>query len=58
MINTEKPRHKPDDDDAQVEEIVATGPQGAIVVAGIATAIVIALWVLFYLFVFIPRSGA
>ncbi len=34
-----------------------SGPRGAAVLAGIATAIVIAIWFAFYLFVFIPRSG-
>lgn len=43
-------------DDAQVEEIVSSGPHGAIAVAGIATAIVIGLWFAFYLLVFLPRS--
>jgi len=43
-------------DDAKVDEIVRSGPQGAITVAGIATAIVIALWFAFYLLVFLPRS--
>ena len=33
-----------------------SGPGGAIAVAGIATAIVIALWFAFYLLVFLPRS--
>jgi len=33
-----------------------SGPLGAAVLAGIATAIVIAIWFAFYLFVFIPRA--
>jgi hypothetical protein len=45
-------------DDAAVDAIVTAGPQGAIVVAGIATAIVVALWFAFYLFVFLPRGAA
>jgi len=33
-----------------------SGPLGAAVLAGIATAIVVAIWFAFYLFVFIPRA--
>jgi hypothetical protein len=42
--------------EADIEGIVQAGPAGAIVVAGTATAIVIALWFAFYLFVFLPRG--
>lgn len=41
---------------ARIDEIVRSGPGGAIVVAGIATAIVIALWFAFYFMVFLPRG--
>jgi len=44
-------------DDEAVDTIVRAGPSGAIAVAGVATAIVIALWFAFYLFVFLPRSA-
>lgn len=47
---------EPDHDD--VEAIVRQGPRGAIVLAGIATFVVIALWFAFYLLVFVPRGGA
>ncbi|MGO7367598.1 hypothetical protein ACC719_11400 [Rhizobium ruizarguesonis] len=57
MINTDAP----DDDkrvhDKKVDDIVAGGPNGAILVAGIATAVVISMWFLFYLFVFLPRGA-
>ena len=43
-------------EDARIDEIVRSGPRGAIVVAGIATAIVIALWFAFYFMVFLPRG--
>jgi hypothetical protein len=36
--------------------VVAAGPHGAIAVAGVATLIVMAIWVGFYLFVFLPRG--
>jgi hypothetical protein len=39
-----------------INRIVGSGAKGTIVVAGIATAIVIAIWFAFYLFVFIPRA--
>jgi hypothetical protein len=42
--------------DAAVHVIVRSGPRGAIALAGSATAIVIGLWVAFYLFVFLPRG--
>jgi hypothetical protein len=47
----------PEAEDARVDEIVRSGPQGAVVVAGIATAIVVALWFAFYLLVFLPRGS-
>jgi hypothetical protein len=45
-------------DDAAVERIVASGPRGAIALAGLTTLIVVALWFAFYLLVFVPRGGA
>jgi hypothetical protein len=44
-------------DDEAVDAIVATGSHGALAVAGIATAVVIALWFAFYLLVFMPRGS-
>jgi hypothetical protein len=44
----------PDQDD--VDRIVAAGPRGAFVVAGIAAAIVVLLYFLFYLLVYLPRG--
>jgi hypothetical protein len=58
MINSPPGPGASPPDDAAVDAIVAAGPQGAIVVAGIATAIVVALWFAFYLFVFLPRGAA
>ena len=43
-------------EDERVAQIVAQGPRGAIAVAGLAVAIVIAIWFAFYLFVFLPRG--
>jgi len=44
-------------EDRQVQEIVRTGPSGAFAVAGVATAIVVALYLGFYLFVYLPRGA-
>jgi hypothetical protein len=43
-------------DEAEVNAVVARGPAGAFAVAGIATAVVIALYVAFYLFAYLPRG--
>lgn len=40
----------------RVDEIVAKGPAGALALAGTAVFIVMALWLSFYLAVFLPRS--
>ena len=57
MINSSPPQATTlGSEEERVEAIVRSGPDGAIAVAGIATAIVIALWFAFYLFVFLPRS--
>ena len=44
-------------EDVAVDEIVRRGPSGAFAVAGIATAIVVAIWFAFYFFVFLPRGS-
>ena len=46
-----------DAENARIDAIVRSGPSGAVVVAGIATAIVVALWFAFYLMVFLPRGS-
>ena len=43
--------------DEQLDEIVGRGPSGAFAVAGIATAIVVALYFAFYFFVYLPRGA-
>jgi hypothetical protein len=42
--------------DAEVERIVAEGPSGAFAVAGVATALVVAIYVAFYVFAYLPRG--
>jgi hypothetical protein len=56
MINTDS--DATDSPDEAVDVIVRAGARGAVVLAGIATAIVIGLWIAFYLFVFVPRGAA
>jgi hypothetical protein len=44
------------EEDAKVEEIVARGPTGTFAVAGVAAAVVVAIFYLFYIFVYLPRG--
>ena len=55
MIDPQDPVHEHSDD--QVDEIVRQGPSGAFALAGIATAIVVAIYFAFYFFVFLPRGA-
>jgi hypothetical protein len=55
MFNSQPPTTGADRDEA-VANIVASGPVGAALVAGIATSAVLAMWLAFYFFVFVPRS--
>jgi hypothetical protein len=57
MINSEHPEQVENTADERVTRIVAGGPGGALVLAGIATACVIAIWLAFYLYVFLPRGA-
>jgi hypothetical protein len=40
----------------ELEEIVSRGPGGAFALAGIATAIVVAMYFIFYVVVYLPRG--
>ena len=44
-------------EDARVDEIVARGPSGTFAVVGVATFIVVAIFLLFYFLVFLPRGA-
>jgi hypothetical protein len=44
--------------DAAVNAISLSGAKGAVVLAGLATAIVAAIWFAFYALVFLPRAIA
>ena len=57
MIVSQNTPSSPETEDTRIDEIVRSGPRGAVVVAGIATAIVIALWFAFYFMVFLPRGS-
>ena len=57
MINSDVPEQIDSTDDDRVGRIVASGPGGALALAGIATACVVAMWFAFYLFVFLPRGA-
>ena len=42
--------------DRDVNAILRSGAKGGVVLAGLATAIVVAIWLAFYLLVFVPRA--
>jgi hypothetical protein len=46
--------HGSDDD---VQRIVAKGPRGALALAGLSVAALIAIWLAFFVFVFLPRGA-
>jgi hypothetical protein len=57
MINSSPPQATTlGTEEERIDAIVRSGPTGAIALAGITTAIVVALWFAFYLLIFLPRS--
>ena len=44
--------------DRDVNAILQSGATGGVVLAGLATVIVLAIWFAFYLLVFVPRAIA
>ena len=54
MLNAEPPAVP--NEKEKLAHIVASGPIGAAVLAGLSTAIVLAIWLGFYLLIFAPRS--
>ena len=46
----------PDDDLEALEEALKEAPRGAIAVAGTAVLLLMAGWMIIYLFVFLPRG--
>ena len=47
----------PDEEQKRVDEIVREGPKGTFAVAGLATLIVVAIFIAFYFLVFLPRGS-
>jgi hypothetical protein len=41
----------------EVLAIAAEGPRGAVWVAGISVAILLAIWIAFFFFIFVPRGN-
>jgi hypothetical protein len=41
----------------EVLAIAAEGPRGAALVAGISVAILLAIWIAFFFFIFVPRGN-
>jgi hypothetical protein len=58
MLNVNRDSEHPESDDAAVDRIVQTSARGALALVAISTAIVIGIWLAFYLFVFLPRGPA
>lgn len=54
MFNSQRSNIENESD--ETDHIVAAGPRGAVALASIATAIVVAIWFAFYFLVFIPRG--
>lgn len=50
------PAQQQDAEDQRVDEIVKQGPAGAFAVAGVATAVVTAIYFIFYFAVYLPRG--
>ncbi len=44
-------------DDVAVDAIVRRGPAGAFAVAGVATALVVAIYFIFYFVAYLPRGA-
>ena len=40
----------------EVQAMAANGPRGAVLVAGISVAVLLAIWIAFYFFIFLPRG--
>ena len=44
-------------EDERVDDIVRAGPSGTFAVAGIATALVVIIYIAFYVWVYLPRGA-
>jgi hypothetical protein len=54
---TDLQRNEQEAEDRHVDEIAGRGPAGAFAVAGVATAIVVAIYFIFYFVVYLPRGA-
>ena len=45
-----------DSEEARIAEIAAQGPRGAIVLGAVSVVFLLAIWLAFYLFIFLPRG--
>lgn len=52
-----QPQSTQDAEDRAVDEIVGRGPAGTFAVAGVATAIVVAIYFIFYFAAYLPRGA-
>ena len=43
--------------DGELNVIVAAGPYGALALAGLSVVVLVAIWLAFFVFVFLPRGG-
>ena len=44
-------------DEGDLRKIVDAGPRGAVALAGLTVAILLAIWVAFFVFIFLPRGA-
>lgn len=61
MINSDPATGHAEDSALQeeaVNTILRSGARGALVLAGLATTVVVGIWLAFYLLVFVPRAMA
>ena len=43
--------------DEELNAMVAAGPRGALALAGLSVAVLLGLWLAFFVFVFLPRGA-
>jgi hypothetical protein len=44
-------------DEDDLRKIVAKGPSGALALAGLSVAVLLAIWLAFFVFIFLPRGA-
>jgi hypothetical protein len=43
--------------DEELNAMIAAGPRGALALAGLSVAVLLAIWLAFFVFVFLPRGA-